>query len=169
MHALDRLAAALNVIGTLIIVALMMMIAGDVIGRGALNRPLPGTAELSGMLIVMLVFLQLPRTVARHRMIRAEVLLGALAARRPRIAGRIEAGFRLLGALFFGAIAWASWPKLTKAWERETYVGASGDFTAPIWPMLAVVVLGSAFAAILYVVLTCRAAHDPVTAAGEIG
>ena len=163
MTPLRHLAAALNVCGTAIIVALMMMICADIALRALTNAPLRGVAELSGLLIVALVFLQLPHTVARGRMIRSEMLLGALQSRRPLAAGLVEGGFRLVGALFFGAVAWAVWPKLVKAWERGTYVGAAGDFTAPVWPKLLVIVLGAAFAALLYALLALDAFRRPRT------
>lgn len=161
MTSLRTLAAALNALGTGIIVVLMAMICADIALRTLTNAPLRGAAELSGLLIVALVFLQLPHTVARGRMIRSEMLLGALHARRPVAAGLVEGVFRLVGAMFFGAVAWAVWPKLVKAWERGTYVGAAGDFTAPVWPKLAVIVAGAAFAAIIYALLALAAFQRP--------
>ena len=129
IRALDRLAWGLNLLGTLLVAALAALICADVIGRAALDLPIRGVAELASLAIVTLVFLQLPHAVAKGRMIRSEMLLGALMARAPRAGGLAEAAFRLVGAAFFGAVAWAVWPELLTAWERGTYVGASGDFT----------------------------------------
>ncbi|MEO1687576.1 MAG: hypothetical protein AAFU61_06700, partial [Pseudomonadota bacterium] len=36
----------------------------------------------------------------------------------------------------------ASWPLFLKAWERDEFVGAVGDFTAPVWPVKAVLLAG---------------------------
>ena len=169
IRALDRLAWGLNLLGTLLVAALAALICADVIGRAALDLPIRGVAELASLAIVTLVFLQLPHAVAKGRMIRSEMLLGALMARSPRAGGLAEAAFRLVGAAFFGAVAWAVWPELLTAWERGTYVGASGDFTAPIWPKLAVVTLGAALASALFAIGAARALADPASVRIEEG
>ena len=54
-----------------------------------------------------------------------------------------------------GAILYASWPLFARAWRRGDFVGAIGDFTAPTWPVKAVILFGTAvlilqFAARIY-------------------
>src|SRR5690606_9515711 len=58
-HVIDRVTQFLNVIGTLLIVAIMVLVNVDVIGRGAFDAPVAGVPELVSMSIVAIVFLQI--------------------------------------------------------------------------------------------------------------
>ena len=82
----DRLAALLNALGTLWIVALMLLINTDVVGRDVFDAPVRGATELVSLSIVGIVFLQLADTLARGRMTRADVLLDRLKHTRPALA-----------------------------------------------------------------------------------
>ena len=74
----QRLTRTLNAIGTLWIVALMLLINSDVLGRELFNSPVRGVTELVSLSIVGIVFLQLADTLWSGRMTRADVLLDRL-------------------------------------------------------------------------------------------
>ena len=69
---------ALNALGTLWIVLLMLLINTDVLGRNLLNAPVRGVTELVSLSIVGIVFLQLADTLHSGRITRADVLLQSL-------------------------------------------------------------------------------------------
>ena len=140
--AVGRVTGALNVLGTLIIVAVAALVNVDVIGRAAFGAPVSGVPEIVSLSIVCIVFLQAAEAVRQGRFIRSDALALKLAARAPRLASALEALWCLLALLLIGVIAEATWPLAIRAWERGTFVGAVGDFTAPVWPVKAILLTG---------------------------
>ncbi|MDX2484147.1 MAG: TRAP transporter small permease subunit [Pseudodonghicola sp.] len=138
----DRVTGGLNVAGTLLILALMLLVNADVIGRGAFSAPISGVPEMVSMSIVAIVFLQIAQTFRKGRMTRAEAVLNTLG----RVAPRLRLGLELIFALAAAALVWilfsASLPLFEKAWMRGTYEGTVGDFTAPIWPVKLIILVG---------------------------
>ncbi len=149
----DRLAApcrALAAAGSLLILALVVLVDLDILGRELLARPVRGVSELLALSIVAILFLQLPETLRAGRLPRSELLLDRLRGTRPRLHGLVEAAVHLAGAGLMMLLAVVSVPGLLEAWREELYVGAAGDFTAPIWPVRAVMVTGAALTAALF-------------------
>ena len=144
LRLLDRVTLALNVVGSVLIFALMLLISGDVIGRNLFGQPISGVPEMVSLSIVAIVFLQAPQALRAGKLTRSSALADGLAARRPGLARGMETLFDLVAIGVFGAILWASWPLFARAWDRGDFVGAVGDFTAPTWPVKAVILLGSA-------------------------
>ena len=62
--------------------------------------------------------------------------------RWPALGRALGAAFDLLGATFMGLILYGSFPLFTEAFENDYYVGNEGVFTAPVWPIKALVVIG---------------------------
>jgi len=161
---LQRLTRALNALGTLWIMALMLLINSDVIGRNLLGTPVRGVTELVSLSIVGIVFLQLADTLHSGRFTRADVLLDRLKLGRPVAAARLQAMFHLTGAALMGVILWAAWAPLVESVRIREYVGAIGDFTAPTWPIRLIIVAGSAVTAVAFLLLAVaefRAARRP--------
>ena len=138
----ERLTQTLNALGTLWIVALMVLINTDVIGRDFFNAPVRGVTELVSLSIVGIVFLQLADTLATGRMTRADVLLDRLKRRRPALAAALQALYHLVGAGLMAVILWAAWAPLVESIRIQEYVGAVGDFTAPVWPVRLIMLVG---------------------------
>ncbi|MCC6658275.1 MAG: TRAP transporter small permease [Rhodocyclaceae bacterium] len=149
----QRLTAALNALGTLWILVLMVLMNADVIGRNLLSAPLRGVTEIVSMSIVGIVFLQLADTLHRGRLTRADVLLDRLKRGRPRLANGLQALYHFVGMLLLATICWASWEPLQEALRIGEYVGAVGDFQAPMWPVRLIVVTGSACTALAFLFL----------------
>jgi TRAP-type mannitol/chloroaromatic compound transport system permease small subunit len=140
----QRLTAAMNTLGTLWIFILMVLMNVDVIGRGLFGAPVRGTTEIVSMSIVGIVFLQLADTLHTGRFTRADVLLDRLKCSRPRLASGLQSLYHLVGMLLLATLCWASWGPLLEAFRIDEYVGAVGDFQAPMWPIRLIIVLGSA-------------------------
>jgi len=156
-RALARLTQSLNALGSLWIVGLMLLINADIVGRNAFHAPVRGVTELVGLSIVGIVFLQLADTLRCGRFTRADLLLGPLQRRRPALAAGLESLHHALGAVLMGLIQWAAWPRFLDTWAVGEYVGALGDFMAPVWPVhllmlagLAVTTLSFAWVAALH-------------------
>jgi TRAP-type mannitol/chloroaromatic compound transport system permease small subunit len=149
----QRLGRALNALGTLWIVVLMLLINADVIGRNLFGAPVRGVTELVALSIVGIVFLQLADTLHSGRFTRADVLLDRLKRQRPVAAARLQALFHLAGAVLMAVILWAAWRPLVESIRIREYVGAIGDFTAPVWPVRLIMLVGLAVTLITFVLL----------------
>ena len=149
----QRVGRVLNALGTLWIIALMLLINTDVLGRNLFKAPVRGVTELVALSIVGIVFLQLADTLHSGRFTRADVLLDRLKQRRPVFAARLQAVFHLVGAALMGVILWAAWRPLVEAIAIRAYVGAIGDFTAPVWPVRLIMLLGLSATLLTFVLL----------------
>lgn len=150
---LHRLIRGLNALGTLWIVALMLLINSDVLGRNLLGAPVRGVTELVSLSIVGIVFLQLADTLHSGRFTRAEVLLERLKRSRPAAAALLQAAFHAVGALLMAVILWAAWTPLVESVRIREYVGAIGDFTAPVWPVRLIMLVGLGVTLLTFVLL----------------
>jgi TRAP-type mannitol/chloroaromatic compound transport system permease small subunit len=149
----QRLGKLLNALGTVWIIALMLLINTDVLGRNLLDAPVRGVTELVALSIVGIVFLQLADTLHSGRFTRADVLLSRLKQRRPVFAARLQALYHLIGAGLMGIILWAAWAPLVDAIRIRQYVGAIGDFTAPVWPVRLIMLIGLSATLVTFVLL----------------
>lgn len=141
-RGVDGITVVLNVAGTLLIVAVMLLINADVIGRGMFDAPVSGVPEMVSMSIVAIVFLQVAQAFRMGRLTRTDLLLGGLARRSPRARQGLEVVFSLAAIALVWQIIAASWPLFQKAWVRGTYEGTIGDFIAPVWPAKLIIVIG---------------------------
>lgn len=144
LRVLDGATQATNVAGSLLILALMVLVGIDVAGRNLFGAPVPGVPELVTLSIVAIVFLQIPQALRAGRMTRSEALLGWLERRAPWLARLIETLFDLVAIAVIWVILRSTWPIFTRAWERGEFIGALGDFTAPVWPVKLTILVGCA-------------------------
>jgi TRAP-type mannitol/chloroaromatic compound transport system permease small subunit len=139
---IDWLTNFLNVIGTLLIVALIILVNADVIGRVFFSAPVSGVPELVSMSIVAIVFLQVAQAFRMKRLTRTEVVIDFIQRRAPKVRHLLELVFSLAAIGLVWQLYWASQPLFLKAWKRGTYEGTVGDFTAPIWPVKFIILIG---------------------------
>lgn len=150
---LHHVLSAMNALGTLWILALMVLINVDVFGRNLLSMPVRGVTELVSLSIVGIVFLQLADTLRSGRFTRADVLLDKLSRSSPRLADLLHAVFHLVGLVLMLVILKASWDPLVESIEIREYVGAIGDFQAPVWPVRLITLVGLAATALCFALL----------------
>lgn len=147
---------ALNVIGTVWIIFLMVLINADVFARWLLNSSVPGVKEIVGQSIVAIVFLQLANTLRENRHVSSDVLFKVVELNWPRVAVGCYAVFNLTGALLIGTIVVFALPILEEAWREEFTEGTPGVFLMPVWPFLLIVLIGALATAIQYLILFVR-------------
>ncbi len=134
----------LNSLGTIMIALMMALIVTDVAGRSFFNAPLNGVAEICAMMIVAIVFLQLPATIHAQRMTRADMFLSRLQARLPRAAEMLEALFAAIAVFVFLVIFRATLPAFEDAWQQNEFFGVQGVWTLPTWPIRLSILIGCA-------------------------
>lgn len=141
-RVVDSCTTGLNVLGTLLIVVIMLLVNADVFGRALLNAPVSGVPEMVSMSIVAIVFLQVAQAFRKGRLTRTDALPNLLARRAPRLRLGVEALFGVAAGFLVWQIYSASLPLFQKAWVRNTFEGTVGDFTAPIWPVKLIILIG---------------------------
>ncbi|MFV0474631.1 MAG: TRAP transporter small permease subunit [Pikeienuella sp.] len=154
----DLAMALANIAATAWILILMLLILADVIGRNAFLAPIAGVPEMVKFSIVGIVFLQIAHTHRRGEMIRSDGLLGLAAARRPRLGAAMDLFAQAAGCAVSLALAWAVWPKATRAFDRGEMEGVAGHFQMPVWPFLAIVSFGAVLLAISFALSSVQAA-----------
>ncbi|RJR41593.1 MAG: TRAP transporter small permease [Desulfobacteraceae bacterium] len=143
-----NLVALMNSLGTGWIFVLLLLINADIISRTVFNSPVRGVTEIVGMTIVGCVFLQLAHALKVGRLTRSDIILARLERNRPQIRRALEAAYNLVGGFVLAILVVYSIPLFREAWTINEYEGAEGDFTAPVWPVKLIIVIGSLVAAL---------------------
>jgi TRAP-type mannitol/chloroaromatic compound transport system permease small subunit len=146
----DAIISVMNSIGTAWVFVLLVIINLDIGGRALFNHPVRGVPEIVAMSIVACVFLQIAHTLKVGRLTRSDILLNWLTPRFPRAKHFLEAVYHLVGAALMTIIFKASIPFFSKAWRIGEYVGAEGDFMAPVWPVKLIILIGCAAGALQF-------------------
>ncbi len=133
---------AFNVMGTILIIFVMIVVNADVIGRELFLSPIAGVPMMVSMSIVAIVFLQTPQTFKQGRLTQNEAILNSIGNRNRFIKLFIEVAYSVAAFFLVLQIFIATYPMFLKSWTRNTYEGTVGDFTAPIWPIKLVILLG---------------------------
>ncbi len=142
VRVINGLTQGLNVLGSVLIMGLMILVVLDVVGRNFFGTPVSGVPEIVTLSIVAIVFLQVPQSLREKRIPRSDGIASIIAARAPRASLVLETLFDLAGIFVMAIIVWTTWPLLVKAWVRNDFIGAIGEFTAPTWPVKAIIVIG---------------------------
>ncbi len=142
LRLLDAVTQGLNVLGSTLILVLMVLVGVDVAGRNLFGAPVPGVPEMVTLSIVAIVFLQIPAALRAGRMTRSDAFLKGLLNVRPALAKALATLFDLAGIAVVAVIVRTTWPMFTRAVERGEFVGAVGDFTAPVWPVKLTLIVG---------------------------
>lgn len=150
---LHHVTGALNALGTVWILALMVLVNVDVFGRNLLNKPLIGVPEILALSIVGIVFLQLPDTLRMGKITRADLVLDRLRVHRPALFHLLHAAFHALGAILLVIITWASWAPLAESVRIREFVGNLGVFQAPVWPIRLITLIGLVLTTLCYLLL----------------
>ena len=146
----DRITSVMNSIGTAWVFVLLVIINLDIGGRALLNHPIRGVPEIVSLSIVACVFLQIAHTLKVGRLTRSDVFLNWLGRKNSRLRHILLGIYHLVGALLMVILFNASLPLLKKAWRLDVYVGAEGDFMAPVWPVKLIILIGCLAAAVQF-------------------
>lgn len=128
---------------------LAVLITVDVTGRGLFNAPLVGTVEIIKNSIVVMVFLQAGYIVQTGSMLRADFLVASMGPRLTAVFDKVSC---LAGAALFGLIVYGCVSPMMRAWSRGEFEG-EGALRIVTWPIYAVIIFGSAMAALNYVLI----------------
>jgi len=93
-------------VGMVLLIPMMLLTAGDIIGRAAWARPIPGAVELSSYLLAVFILLG----VAYTHQVKGHVRVSMLVSRLPERAGLLlDAMTTLLSLFIISILAWQGW------------------------------------------------------------
>ena len=145
--------SVMNSIGTAWVFVLLVIINLDIGGRALFNHPIRGVPEIVAMSIVACVFLQIAHTLKVGRLTRSDILINRLETGHPVLKHLLEGVYYLIGAGLMAILLYASFPLFTRAWRIDEYVGAQGDFMAPVWPVKLIILIGCAAGAVQFLLM----------------
>lgn len=157
----NTLAIAMNALGTLVVLALVVILNVDVIARGAFSAPIKGTYEMVQFSVVLIVFLQLADVVRVDRLTRSDGFLNVIHTRRPGLAANMRRIINAVSCIFMGLIAYITFPEVLHMWDTQDYFGVPGLFTLPWWPVKLVITLGTSLACLIFAIKVITAQDRP--------
>ena len=149
----EMVISVMNSIGTAWVFVLLVIINLDIGGRAIFNHPIRGVPEIVAMSIVACVFMQIAHTLKVGRLTRSDLLMNWLQAHYPGFKNFLEGLYYSIGAALMAILFKASVPLFTKAWRIDEYVGAEGDFMAPVWPVKLIVLIGCMAGTIQFILM----------------
>ena len=135
---LARLALGLLLLGTVGMIASMLVGVADVIGTEFLGRPVLGTLEFTESTMVLIVFGALAYAQERRAHIRVELLYGFAG---PRGQSFMEAVTHIVAFIFFALVAWQGVGELRYSWEMQE--ATMGSVRFPLYPARFLLLLGA--------------------------
>lgn len=151
-----------NALGTLVVLALVVILNLDVIARSVFSEPIPGVYEMVQFSVVMIVFLQLADVVRVDRLTRSDGFLTVIGGKRPGVAANMRRIINAVSAIFMGLVAYITYPEVLHMWDTQDYFGVPGLFTLPWWPVKLVITFGTALSCLVFVIKVISAQDRPV-------
>lgn len=142
------LLGALNAAASVGIVVLVALICADVALRALFNRPIIGVTEIVKMSVVCIGWMQFAYTLRNNRHLRSTMIFDLL----PRYGQCLVYALNCLGGVaIFGLIAWYASDDVAKTFRAGTFEGEL-PVRIKVWPVCAILVLGSGLLALQYLV-----------------
>ncbi len=129
---LDKIETALATFSGIITILLMVLIDANVIGRYSLNMPVPGSVEISILLLVMLLITAQPWVQSKNAHLKLDFIVEHVPVNAARI---IKLLVYIVSFGFCVLWAWQSAAYASRSWEDAFF----GIITIPMWPALILV------------------------------
>ena len=157
-RSVERLLAPLGWLMAIDLIGMMMLTVVDVIGRYIFNNPIPGSAEVIGLMMGVLVFGTLPLASLRNEHILIDVLDNFLfPGARKRVQ---QVVFQFASAMVMAFIAWRLW---IKAAELASYRDTTMFLQVPLAPMAYFMAVLSGVTALVLLFLSYEALRGRLT------
>lgn len=153
LRVFGSIVSGMNAAGSCWIVVLMLLINVEALGRSAFNKPIIGVIEMIEISVVGIVFMQLADSLRRGVLTRSDGLFNQVMLRKPAAAYVMAIASSLAGIAFMGLIITGSVPFFIDSWEKDYYIGVEGMFTAPVWPVALIIVIGVTVTMIQFLVM----------------
>ena len=105
-RVVQKLTVILCFVGMFLLIPMMLLTVGDVVGRAAWSRPIPGAVELSSYMLAVFILLG----VAYTHQVKGHVRVSMLLSRMPqRISHLLDVITILISLFIIGILAWQGW------------------------------------------------------------
>lgn len=145
----DWITRALMVAAAVLAFLLCFLVVADVIGRVVFNSPVKGTPEIVSLSIVIICYLQAGFAIRSGGMLHVDTFVNRLP---PAAQSWLAAIGALIGMGFFALICYGSFDGAAHAWNSNEFEG-EGALRVPVWPARFVIILGTALAALSYLLM----------------
>jgi TRAP-type C4-dicarboxylate transport system permease small subunit len=139
--AVDKLLSVLekeSILGMVVLFAMMMLTVVDVVGRYFFNRPVQGTNEITGLLLVLVAASALAFSQIKKGHIRVDLITGRLSPRGQMILDAIAYLFCLFGS------ALITWQTVLRgiSYMQATRGNLTETLNIPFFPFMLILGLG---------------------------
>lgn len=139
----QRLTPAINFVGQMVLLLMVLLISLDVILRNAFNSPLKGSVELTEILMVIVVFFAVAQTASKNQHVNVELMIS-------RFSYRIRAVFlSITNFLCIGLLSLAIWQSVMLAISFLHNKATTAVLLVPLFPFALVVSIGCTFFALV--------------------
>lgn len=160
----DRFTLRLASISALATLVLVVLIAADLFARNVLRASIPGAAEISTILLVLMVYCGLAGAQAARGHFNITFVLMLLSPRWRRVLDVISLA---LVCLIAAGLSWLTWGSAVSSfWKGEA---SWGIVTVPIWPARIAVTAGLALLSLQALLDCLRTVMRPLPLGGRIG
>lgn len=143
------LMSALNMVGAVWVVLIMLLITVDVSGRAFFNSPLFGVPEIVKISVVGLVWCMMAHTLKIGAHLRSTILLDRMS---PPARRAVEMFSCALGVLMFALIVYSGWDQMIEAWRIGEFEGEE-PVRVPTYPIRSLVLIGAALTSLQFLVM----------------
>lgn len=141
--------AALNVVGCIWVLLMMVLITCDVLGRAFFNAPLVGVPEIVKVSVVGIVWCMMAHTLRIGAHLRSTFLLDRMPSTPRRL---VEIASCIMGIVIFALIVYSGWQNMIEAWRIGEFEGEA-PARIPTYPIRTLVLVGAALTALQFVVM----------------
>lgn len=149
VRLLNEMMKALNFIGAIWVLLLMLLITVDVIGRAFFNAPLFGVPEIVKVSVVGIVWCMMAHTLRIGAHLRSTILLDLMPSTLQRL---IEIVSCFMGIAIFALIVYSGWNNTIESWRIGEFEGEE-PARIPTYPIRCLVLIGAALTAIQFMVM----------------
>ncbi|KMK64551.1 TRAP transporter small permease subunit [Puniceibacterium sp. IMCC21224] len=139
---LEAATSACCALGSVTILIVMTLVNLDVFGRSLLNKPVTGVNEIVSSAVVAIVYLQIAQSLRSGKLTRSQAFIKGLARLSPLTSRIFDFCIFIVGALFFCVLTVLGARATGQAYEQGKFVGTTGIFELPIWPVYVLMVMG---------------------------
>lgn len=155
---IDTASNICNVISQIFVGIMIFLIAADAVGRYAFNHPIPGTLEITELMMVFIVFLAFAYVESKNGHVRVDLVISRL----PR---KVQPYIDCLDTVIsLGIMAIIAWQSVLYSLELRQSGNVSAYWGMPISPFLLVMAFGCllfCFQLILKILRLANRARSP--------
>ena len=146
VRTLSSIVNVIGNLGTAVVVMMMLLTVADVTGRRVFNFPITGTFELSGLMMIIIIFFSIVHCQLRKGHVTIDLVVERFSKRAQNILNSV---LYLLFLGTFGVVTWQVWVNAFTAYADKL---TSGSFALPTYPFVFLAALGCSLLCLVVIV-----------------